>query len=239
MIGGSKDGRAKESRPAENWALIEPFLSARGIRLEARQRRQVVGFVELLLHWNRRINLVGDAERIYSRHVLDCLVLASLPRPRGACHVVDIGSGAGLPGLLMAIFYPDWRVVSLERIAKKATFQQVAASELAIGNFQPLRRDVAEFAQSPDGREKFDVALARAFSGLGTLLQVGAELLRPGGELWAMRGKQAAQEQSRVAGKLLAPFEVRAARHPYRWPELDVGGEVLVYRRRAPRLTGV
>ncbi|MCH7478384.1 MAG: class I SAM-dependent methyltransferase, partial [SAR324 cluster bacterium] len=74
MTGGSKGGRAKESRPAEDWALIEPFLSARGIRLEARQRRQVVGFVELLLHWNRRINLVGDSERIFSRHVLDCLV---------------------------------------------------------------------------------------------------------------------------------------------------------------------
>ena len=238
MTGKSRGGRAKASRPAEDWALIEPLLSARGIRLEARQRQQVVGFVELLAHWNRRINLVGDAERLYSRHVLDCLVLASLPRPRGACHVVDIGSGAGLPGLLMAIFYPDWRVVSLERIAKKATFQQVAASELAIGNFQPLRRDVAEFAQSPDGREKFDLALARAFAGLATVLQVGAGLLRPGGELWAMRGKQAAQEQSRVARKILAPFQPEPMRHPYRWPELDVGGEVLVYRRRAPRLTG-
>ena len=144
-----------------------------------------------------------------------------------------------MPGLLLAILYPDWSVVSLERVAKKATFQQVAASELAIENFQPLRRDVAEFAHSPDGREKFDVALARAFADLTTVLQVGAELLRPGGELWAMRGRQAGQEQSRVAGKLLMPFEVRPARHPYRWPELDVGGEVLVYRRRAPRLTGV
>ncbi len=156
----------------ESFALIEPVLARQGVHLDARRRDGVVRFAELIAHWNRGINLVGNVERLYSRHLLDCLMLATLPWPVGAVEIVDVGAGAGLPGIVVALLHPECRVHGLETVAKKVTFQQVAASALELDNYLPRRQDAHRHARSPDGRGRYDVVLARAFAGLESLLDV-------------------------------------------------------------------
>ena len=215
----------------ESFALIEPVLARQGVHLDARQRDGVVRFAELIVHWNRGINLVGNVERLYSRHLLDCLMLATLPWPAGAVEIADVGAGAGLPGIVVALLHPECRVHGLETVAKKVTFQQVAASALELDNYLPRREDAHALARSPDGRGRYDVVLARAFAGLESLLDLSAQLLRPGGELWAMKGRKLEAEQAALPPRALARFEPEHGEFRYDVPELGTGGVTAVYRR--------
>ncbi len=217
-----------------DFAWIEPALRARGIYPEQAVRVRITRFVDLLEHWNRRINLTGHRRRrdIFLRHVLDCLMLETLAWPEGTANVLDIGSGAGLPGMLLAILHPDWRVTSIDRAGKKIAFQRVAARELGLTNFSPAQADVRQWAGDPATRGGFDLAVARAFGPLKDLLVLAAALLRPGGVLWAMKGQKLAQEQAQVPPALLNQFEAPVHPVAYDCGALDVGGVVAVYRKR-------
>lgn len=217
--------------PMENFDLIEPVLEVNGIRLDARQRLCIDRYAELLLRWNRGINLVGDPERLYSRHFLDCLMLFAAPWPAGARDVLDVGSGAGLPGIVVAVMRPEVRVVSLEITGKKVTFQQVAASALELGNFLPRRQDVHRLTGSAEGRGAYDIVIARAFAGLGELMELAALLLRPGGGLWAMKGRGLAEEQAALPEALRSQFEPSPTEFRYDAPQLGTGGVTAIYRK--------
>lgn len=225
--------KGDSSVSVENLELIEPVLRAKGIRLSAAQRLRIDRYAELLLRWNRGINLVGDAERLYSRHLLDCLLLLAAPWPAEARRVLDVGSGAGLPGLVLAAMRADLRVDSLETTAKKVTFQQVAAAALNLDNFVPMRRDVYQFAETPEGRGAYDVVIARAFAGLSELLELSVTLLRPGGQLWAMKGRKLAEEQAELSPGLRSRFETPPAEFRYEAPQLGTGGVTAIYTKIA------
>ena len=230
-------GRGKEA--GEYFALIEPVLARHGIVLDSGQSSRLQRYAELLHHWNRRINLIGDGERIYSRHLLDCLMLCAAPWPESALEILDVGSGAGLPGMVVAIMQPQRRITSIESVGKKVTFQQVAAADLGLQNFVPLRRDVHELARSEDGQGAYDVVLARAFAGLGNLLQLAGELLVEGGELWAMKGRKLDEEKAALPPELRLRFEAEPSEIRYDAPELGVGGVTAIYRKKIPIATEV
>ncbi|MBI4083793.1 MAG: 16S rRNA (guanine(527)-N(7))-methyltransferase RsmG [Candidatus Lambdaproteobacteria bacterium] len=217
-----------------DFVRIEPALAQAGIVLDDDARTRLLRLVELLARWNRRINLTGhrSREELIVRHVLDCLMLETLPWPAGSPEAVDLGSGAGLPGLIVALRHPGSRVVSLETVAKKATFQQVAAAELGLANFVPLRVDAHRFARSLEGRGRFDLVFARAFAALAVLLELAALLLRPGGRLRAMKGPALAAEQAAVPAALRAAFEPEPRLYPYRFDALNLGGVIVEYVRR-------
>jgi 16S rRNA (guanine527-N7)-methyltransferase len=170
--------------------------------------------------------------------VLDGLMLGTLPWPAGAREVIDIGSGAGLPGIVLAVLHPECRVVSVERVAKKITFQQVARERLGLDNFLPLRADVRALAGAkppPDVAgaalpRAFDLAVARAFARLDELLALARVLLVPGGTLWAMKGRRLELEQAQVSQQLRDAFMPEAPVLSYDFPEFGVGGRVVTYR---------
>jgi len=213
-------------------APLIPLLDQRGIALTELEEAAIITLVELLERWNRRINLTAarDREQILIRHVLDSLMAETLTWPAEPVELVDVGSGAGLPGLLLALRHPQSRVTSLDTIAKKITFQVEAARSLGLKNFVPVRRNVFEFAQS-DGKHRFHVMTARAFAELAALLPLAADLLRPGGELWAFKGAHAPEEEAAVPASALEAFEP-VQRHPYRFEAVDWGGVILAYRKR-------
>lgn len=206
-------------------------LAALGLTLTPEQRDRVRAYAALLLHWNRRINLVGtqDAHELWRRHLLDCLMLQRLPWPPETRQAVDLGAGAGLPGVLVAILHPACRVVCVERTAKKITFQQVVRQELGLDNLEPLRADVATMPVPAGG---FDLAMARALAELGRLLDWSRRLLRPGGVLWAMKGRRLAQEQAAIVPAVAADFLPRPHILRYQLPEAEDEGVVAVYTRR-------
>lgn len=159
------------------------------LNLPSTTQDKILAFLQLLARWNRVYNLTArrSPREWMTHHVLDSL--AVLPHVRGPL-LLDVGSGAGLPGLILAMARPDWRVVSVETVDKKASFQRQAVAELGLANVQVEACRVEELALS----DKSDTVISRAFSSLGEFVNLTRDLLKPGGEWAAMKGRVPREE---------------------------------------------
>lgn len=144
--------------------------------------------------------LIGprEAARLWDRHLLNCAVLEELV-PRGAT-VADIGSGAGLPGLVIAIARPDVRVTLVEPLLRRTTFLEEVVADLGLENVEVERGR----ADALHGTRAFDVVTSRAVAPLPRLLEWSMPLVAPSGALVAMKGSSAAAEVAEAGGTLSA-----------------------------------
>lgn len=143
----------------------------------------LLSYVELLVHWNRRFNLTGTRAPadIVQRHVLDSLSVA--PHVGGA-RVLDAGTGAGLPGLVLAVARPEFHYTLLDSAGKKTRFCLQAVAELGLENVEVVRSRLEDFA--PAGT--FACVVSRAFVNTAALVQQSSHLVSPGGSVLAMKG---------------------------------------------------
>ena len=164
-------------------------------------------FVELLATDGVTRGLIGPREtaRLWDRHLLNCALVAELVPDQG--ELVDIGSGAGLPGVVLAMLRPRLHVVLLEPLLRRSVFLEECVSALDLPNATVVRARAEEKAAS---RISADVATARAVAPLDRLVGWAAGLLRPGGELLAIKGQSAAAELE-AAGPVLSGLGVRSA----------------------------
>lgn len=142
--------------------------------------------------------LIGPREvpRLWERHLVNCAVLAELiPENASVC---DIGSGAGLPGIVLAIARPDARVTLVEPLLRRTSFLEEVVADLGLGNCE-VSRDRAEALH---GVERYDVVTSRAVAPLPKLLGWSMPLVAPGGALVAMKGSRAASEIADAAEAL-------------------------------------
>ena len=148
-------------------------------------------YAELLATDGVTRGLIGprEADRLWDRHLLNCGVLAELLPEQG--QLVDIGSGAGLPGVVLAMLRPSLSVLLLEPLLRRSLFLAECVSELGLSNVTVLRARAEDKAAA---RIRADVATARAVAPLDRLVGWAAPLLRPGGELLAIKGQSAAAE---------------------------------------------
>jgi 16S rRNA (guanine527-N7)-methyltransferase len=164
-------------------------------------------YVELLATDGVTRGLIGPREtsRLWDRHLLNCALVAELLPERG--ELVDIGSGAGLPGIVLAMLRPSLHVILLEPLLRRSVFLEECVSALDLPNATVLRARAEEKAAA---RIEADVATARAVAPLDRLVGWAAGLLRPGGELLAIKGRSAAAELE-AAEAALAQLGVRSA----------------------------
>jgi 16S rRNA (guanine527-N7)-methyltransferase len=147
-------------------------------------------FRDLLLKWNQRINLTAaSTPSEIEEHIADCLAL--VPHVPDVGRLLDVGSGGGLPAIVIAIAKPDLAVVALEPTAKKHAFLRTAARELGLPRFDPRAERWEDH-----GIRGYDVATSRATMDLAVWLEVGARFVRPGGVVLGMEGR----EQIRLPG---------------------------------------
>ena len=165
-------------------------------------------YVELLATDGVTRGLIGPREtaRLWDRHLLNCALVAELVPDQG--ELVDIGSGAGLPGVVLAMLRPRLHVVLLEPLLRRSVFLEECVSALDLPNATVVRARAEEKAAS--GISGADVATARAVAPLDRLVGWAAGLLRPGGELLAIKGQSAAAELE-AAGPVLSALGVRSA----------------------------
>ena len=154
-----------------------------------------VRYTELLAGPGTERGLMGPREtpRLWERHVLNCAGLTELLAPSET--VLDLGSGAGLPGIVLAIRRPDVQVVLVEALLRRATFLTEAVEELGLGNVTVRRARGEELGK----KVQVDVVTARAVAPLGRLAGWSLPLLRPGGRLLAFKGEQAEAELAAAA----------------------------------------
>ena len=169
-------------------------LAAMGIDLDAGARARLLAHLQLIAKWNRVHNLtaVRETEQMVVLHLLDSLTV--LPHVEGAKTIVDVGSGAGLPGIPIAIARPQSHVTLLDSSHKKCAFLQQAKGELALGNVDIVCDRVEKWRPAA----KFDAVIARAFSDLADFVSQAQHLVAPGGRLIAMKGVYPFEEIARV-----------------------------------------
>jgi 16S rRNA (guanine527-N7)-methyltransferase len=155
-----------------------------GLEPEPSTLRTMLLFVDELLRWNRRTNLVGtsDREQIIVRHVLDSLtVYPLLPREKGP--ILDLGAGGGFPSLPLAILDPSLSLTAVERRSRRAAFLRAMVATLRLENLRVIERDVREVS------ERFDVVLARAVGELSVLYTLAARVIKEGAVIIAYKGR--------------------------------------------------
>lgn len=147
-------------------------------------------FVELLSTWGIERGLLGprEAPRLWERHIVNCA--AVVPRVPTGVSVADVGSGAGLPGLVWAIARPDLDVTLIEPLLRRTTFLEEVVDDLGISNVEVVR------GRAPDCGGAFDVVTSRAVADLGKQAAWCLPLVKPGGHLLALKGQSAAEEVS-------------------------------------------
>jgi 16S rRNA (guanine527-N7)-methyltransferase len=175
-------------------ARIAEGLAAMGLDLGAADGTRLAAYLELIAKWNRVHNLtaVRETQQMVVLHLLDSL--AVLPHLEGARNIVDVGSGAGLPGIPIAIARPEVRVTLLDSSHKKCAFLQQARTELALQNVEV----VCDRVELWHPEHRFDAVVARRFSDLADFVTQARHLVAPGGRLVAMKGVYPFDEIARV-----------------------------------------
>ena len=162
---------------------LQQGITALKLKISPRDQHRLLDYLALLQKWNKVYNLTAlrEPEKMVSHHLLDSL--AVVPHIT-AHHILDVGSGAGLPGIPMAIARGDWRVTLLDSSHKKAAFLKQAAIELKLSNITVCCERVE--AWWPE--QKFDLIISRAFSDLVEFVTLSKHLLQECGIFAAMKG---------------------------------------------------
>lgn len=167
-----------------------------GIHLSPSQINQFAKYESELLIWNEKFNLtaIRDPEGIRTKHFLDSLsILVELKSPT-PLRLIDVGTGAGFPGIPLKILLPNMQLTLVESVGKKASFCRHIADTLQMENVEVITARAEDLGQNPVYREKFDWAVARAVASMPVLAEYLLPLVRVGGAILAQKGESAHAE---------------------------------------------
>jgi len=200
---------------------LEKGVAELGLSLGREGRSKLLQYLALLEKWNQVYNLtaIRGREKMVSGHLLDCL--AVIPYLTGT-RLLDIGSGAGFPGIPVAVARPDIQVVLLDSNHKKAAFLRQAVAELQLKNATV----VCERVEAWRAAEKFDCIISRAFSEIAEFIALTKHLLAPGGVLAAMKGVYPFEEIERLP----PDFRLRQV-HAFAVPGLEAERHLVLIER--------
>jgi len=190
---------------------LDRGLGELALALPAGAREQLLEYLALLGKWNRTYNLTAIRAPLsmVSHHLLDSLaVLPHLPLASARTTLADAGSGAGLPGIPLAVARPDWSVWLAEASQKKAAFLRQAVIELGLSNVEVYEGRVESWRPA----ERFAVVISRAFAELAEFIAACRHLVQPGGFLAAMKGVRPKNAMGCQVVKLTVPL-LNAERH--------------------------
>lgn len=171
--------------------LAQDLRSLVGIQLTSRQLAAFKKYAEELLEWNKNINLtaIRDAEGIRNKHFLDSLTCMLAWRDRPPERLIDIGTGAGFPGIPLKIIMPRLQLTLVESVGKKLEFCRHMVEVLGLENVTCLQSRAEELGLTREHREKYDWAVARAVANLPVLAEYLLPLVRVGGGMLAQKGE--------------------------------------------------
>jgi 16S rRNA (guanine527-N7)-methyltransferase len=181
---------------------LEVGLKTMGLDLSSAQVDALLAYMALIQKWNKVYNLTAlrSSSEMLTHHLLDSLSvvlplraqLASMGLEQG--RLLDVGSGGGLPGVVLAIVMPQWRITCVDTVAKKAAFVQQVSASLGLTNLRGLHARVESLRV--DAGEGFDVVASRAFASLPDFVTWSSEALLPHGVWMAMKGKLPSDEMA-------------------------------------------
>ena len=207
-------------------ATLEEGIAALGLDLPTQAQEKLLAFARLLIKWNKVYNLtaIRDEAQVVTHHLLDSLSV--LPQLAGITRLVDVGSGGGLPGVVLAICRPELQVDSVETVQKKATFQNQARIELKLANFRAHHARIENWQPAYFAEQPVDGIISRAFADLADFVNLTAHLAGPETRILAMKGVYPADEIARIP----AGFALERST-PLTVPGLDVERHLIIVKR--------
>lgn len=188
-------------------SLINEARELFNVHLTARQVMALINYEKELVEWNQKFNLtaIRDVESIRTKHFLDSYSCVLAWKGVPPLRLVDIGTGAGFPGIPLKIIYPAMHVTLVESVGKKAMFCQHVISKLGLENVEVIQTRAETLGQDSDHRESYDYAVARAVANLNILSEYLLPLVKVGGTMLAQKGESgpAEAQSAEKAMKLL------------------------------------
>lgn len=195
--------------------------SAQEQGLDVHRMDKLLHLADLLLSENKRYNLtaIRDRDAVLVKHIVDALSLLPVIDDEEPETIIDVGTGAGLPGIVLAIARPAWHVTLLDSVRKKTTFHDLVRSELMLDNIQSVWARAEDAGQNQQHREKYDVVIARSVAEMRVLCELCLPLLSVNGCFLAQKSVDASQSEILEAGKAMKTMGGRLESVLTAWPK--------------------
>lgn len=164
--------------------------------IDENKAKQLELYGNLLIEWNEKMNLtaITEPKEVVFKHFLDCLLFFKCIEVPENASVIDVGTGAGFPGIVLKIARPDIKLTLLDSLNKRITFLNEVIEKLDLENTKAVHLRAEDGARNPEYRERFDIATARAVAPLNILSEYCLPYVKKGGMFVSLKGPQAAEE---------------------------------------------
>lgn len=179
-----------------NTTQFKKDLSEIGVSLTENQIQQFLIYYEMLIEWNNVMNLtaITEFDEVMKKHFVDSLSLIKATNVQESKKVIDVGTGAGFPGLALKIAYPNLQITLLDSLNKRIQFLDAVISKLNLQNIETIHGRAEDFAKPDKLREKFDLCVSRAVANLSTLSEYCLPFVKIGGEFISYKSEKIAEE---------------------------------------------
>lgn len=180
--------------------LLADGIKQLGVQISAAQHEKLLEYQALLAKWNGVYNLtaIRDSRQMLIQHVLDSLSIVPHLTNEPIRRILDVGSGGGLPGMILAIACPDWQITVNDIVHKKTAFLIQAKGALKLDNVTVVTGRVEQLQVGKEIAAPFDAIVSRAFADLSDFVGLARHLLTPDGNIWAMKGVAPDDEVARL-----------------------------------------
>ena len=207
--------------------LIDKYSSEMEIMFNEKQKQQMLEYMDLLIDWNEKINLtaITEPEEIILKHFIDSITISKYIKKNS--YIVDVGTGAGFPGIPLKILRDDINVVLVDSLNKRVNFLNEVINELELKNIKAIHSRAEEFGQNNEYREKFDIVTSRAVANLATLSEYLVPLAKINGKCLCMKGPDVEEEVN--AGKKAIDILGGTISNVYKFnlPNSDIGRTIV------------
>lgn len=217
-------------------SLLLESAQALGIALSEAQTDQFMQYLSLLLEWNEKMNLtaITDPVEVVQKHFIDCISVLPHLDLQGGETMIDVGTGAGFPGVPLKIASPALQVTLLDALQKRLTFLDTLTQSLDLYDVTLVHSRAEDGGQNPDLREQFDLCVSRAVANLAVLLEYCLPFVKVGGKLAALKGPDAAQEIEQAQNALQILGGKVTAVIPITIPQTDLQHQLVLVEKIAP-----
>ncbi len=207
-----------------------------GISLSDTQMEQYNRYFELLVEWNEKINLtaITEPKEVAIKHMIDSITAYDDNLFKDGTTVIDVGTGAGFPGLPLKIFCPEIKLTLMDSLNKRIKFLQTVVEELGLKDVECIHARAEEGARNKKYRESFDIAVSRAVARLPILCEYCLPFVKKGGHFIALKGMQYHDEAEEAAKAIKVMGGSKTEIRPVKLPELDDKRAVITITKAMP-----